>query len=135
MGWYGTGVACGVLVADGTSVVYVALFGVQTVWMCDGEVGTAAPGVGKQYTSNSDWQPAGKSSTSMPLLQSSSLSQQYCVCCAICDESVALKLIVIVTLGVAVGFIVGVYQDVVKLGAAESAVVAETHAETRGLVL
>ncbi len=136
LGWYGMGVACGVLVADvGKSVVYVALFGVQTVWMCDGEVGTAAPGVGRQYTSSSDWQPLGKSSTSKPLLQSSSLSQQYCVCCAICDESVALKLAVMVTLGVALGSIVGVYQDVVKLGAAESARAAETHVETRGLVL
>ncbi len=76
MGWYSTGVACGMLVADGTLVAYVALFGVHMVWVCDGEVGTAVRGVGKQYTSNSYWQPAGKSSTSKPLLQSSSLSQQ-----------------------------------------------------------
>ncbi len=46
-----------------------------------------------------------------------------------------VKLNVIVTLGVALGSIVGVHQDVVKLGAAESAGAAETYVETRGLVL
>jgi hypothetical protein len=136
LGWYGVGVALGALVVvDGTSVMYVALFGVQTAGMRVGDVGTGSPGVGKQYTSSSDWQPLGNSSTSKPLFQSSSLSQQYCVCWASSDASVSLKLAVVVRLGVALRSSVGVYQDVVKLGAAVSAGAAEIHVEKRGLVL
>jgi hypothetical protein len=136
LGWYGVGVAFAPpLVVDGGSEMYVALSGVQRAGMRAGEVGTGAPGVGKQYTSISDWQPPENSSTSKPLFQSSSLSQQYCVCWASSDARVSLKLAVMVRLGVALGSSVGVYQDVVKLGAAVSAGEAEIHVEKRGLVL
>jgi hypothetical protein len=136
LGWYGVGVTIGALpVVDGSPVMYVALSGVQTAGICAGEVGTDASGVGKQYTSSSDWHPLGKSSSSNPLAQSSSVSQQYCVRPAMSDETVALKLAVMVTLGVALGSIVGVYQDVEKLGAAVSTVEMEIHVEKRGLVL
>jgi hypothetical protein len=66
----------------------------------------------------------------MSSLKSSSVSQQYYVYWATSDESVSLKLDVMVILGVAPGSNVGVYQDVVKLGT-EVTAVAETHEAKR----